>query len=254
MNLSLGLFILFSVFLTSLLSGIVGMAGGMVLMGILTWVLPVQQAMMLHATAQFFANGSRAFIHRAHIHWKSSRYYLLGLALGFGIFCLITFVPDKVVVFTLLGLGPFLPLALPKKVKFDFTRPLQAFACGVTVTAFQLLGGVSGPLMDLFFQKIAMTRHQVVATKAFISAVSHIVKFIYFGAVVPAAAAHAAAPWLPFWIYFAVVPVAVAGSDFAKHILNRLTDHQFYKATQWILWFMGVIYLVKAAMLVQGSP
>lgn len=251
MNLSLALFILFSVLSTSFLSGFLGMAGGMVLMGLLTWVLPVQQAMMLHATSQFFANGSRAFIHRKHIHMKNIKYYMAGLALSFFIFCLITFMPSKIIVFSLLGIGPFLPLLLPKKMKFDFTIPIQAFACGVIVTCFQLTSGVSGPLLDMFFQKIAMTRHQVVATKAFTQSISHVTKFFYFGAVVPAALDKTAG--LPLWVYFAVIPLAILGSHLAKHILNRITDGQFYKATQWVLWFTGAVYLAKAAALMQGS-
>jgi uncharacterized membrane protein YfcA len=228
------------------------MAGGMVLMGILVWILPVQQTMLLHATSQFFANGSRAFIHREHIHMKSTKYYLMGLALSMVVFCLITFVPNKIVVFALLGLGPFLPLPFRGRIKFDFTKPVQAFFCGALVTCFQLTAGVSGPMLDMFFQKIDMTRHQVVATKSFTQAISHIVKFIYFGAVIPAASKNAI-EWLPWWVYLAVIPTAVIGSNLAKHILNRMSDHQFYKATQGLLWFIGMIYLVKAALLVKGG-
>lgn len=47
------LFIIFAVFGTSILSGILGMAGGMILMGVFAAVLPVQQAAILHAIAQF---------------------------------------------------------------------------------------------------------------------------------------------------------------------------------------------------------
>lgn len=252
MGLPLGLFIVLSVFATSILSGILGMAGGMVLMGALVWVLPVQQAMLLHATSQFFANGSRAFIHRSHIHMASVKYYLMGLALSLVVFSLIAFIPNKIVVFALLGIGPFLPQLLLGKVKFNFMKPLQAFFCGVAVTCFQLMAGVSGPVLDMFFQNIAMTRHQVVATKAFTQSISHVTKFIYFGAIVPAAVNTTA--WLPLWIYFAIIPAAVLGSHLAKHALNKLTDHQFYKVTQWMLWAIGAIYIVKAGMLVQGSP
>ncbi len=249
----IGLFILFGVLITSILSGILGMAGGMVLMGMLVWVLPVQQSMMLHATSQFFANGSRAFIHREHLDFKSIKYYLMGLTCSFIVFCMITFLPDKIVVFALMGIGPFIPLLLRGKVKFDFTKPLQAFFCGVIVTCFQLSAGVSGPLLDMFFQKIAMTRHQVVSTKAFSQSISHVVKFIYFGLIVPKASDAAAV--LPLWIYIAVIPVAILGSNLAKHVLNRLTDVQFYKATQIMLWSIGAIYLGKAAqLLLQAGP
>lgn len=249
MTFLLGLFILASVFITSLLSGIVGMAGGMVLMGALTWVMPVQQAMTLHATSQFFANGSRAVIHRSHIHMKSTKYYLLGLVLSFTAFCLIIFVPHKIVVFMLLGLGPFLSLALPHGKKLNFTKPHHAFLCGILVTCFQLTAGVSGPILDMFFQKISLTRHSVVATKAFTQTISHAVKFIYFAVIVPAALD---AP-LPLWIYLAVIPVAISGSHLAKYVLDRLTDVQFYQATQRLLWSIGVVYLIKAVLLMQGG-
>jgi hypothetical protein len=107
-------------------------------------------------------------------------------------------------------------------------------------------------MLDMFFQKIAMTRHQVVSTKAFTQSISHITKFIYFGFIVPKPANVGLN--VPLWLYFAVIPVAIAGSHLAKHVLNRLTDHQFYRATQWTLWAIGVVYLVKAASLMQGSP
>lgn len=245
-------YILFGVFFTSILSGILGMAGGMVLMGLLTWYLPVQQAMMLHATSQFFANGSRAVIHREHLHMSSIKYYLMGLAACLAVFCAVTFMPSKVVVFFLLGLGPYIPLLMRGRVKFDFTKPTQAFVCGVLVTCFQLTGGVSGPMLDMFFQKIAMTRHQVIATKAFTQSISHVVKFIYFGFIVKAKNPEAVLS-LPWWIYVSVIPIAVFGSHLAKHIVNRMTDAQFYKITQWMLWGIGAVYLGKALMLVKAG-
>ena len=53
-----------SAFATSVLSGIVGMAGGMVLMFVLITLLPVSSAMVLHAATQLTANGSRAWMLR----------------------------------------------------------------------------------------------------------------------------------------------------------------------------------------------
>ena len=42
---------------TSILSGIFGMAGGMILMGLLLWLLPVADAMALHGVTQIASNG-----------------------------------------------------------------------------------------------------------------------------------------------------------------------------------------------------
>jgi uncharacterized membrane protein YfcA len=247
LSLSVMLFILGSVLATSILSGVLGMAGGMVLMGVLVWVLPVQQAMILHAVSQFFANGSRAFIHRAHIHTRSLKYYFAGLALMFAVFALASYLPNKLTVFLLMGVSPFLAFALPKNLKLNFTKPGQAFFCGLMVTGFQLTAGVSGPLLDIFFQTRSLTRHETVATKAFTQAVSHITKFVYFGFMVSNFSKATAG--LPLWLCCAVVPVALTGSHLSKAILDRLTDKHFYRATQTALFIVGAIYLQKAFLL-----
>lgn len=241
------LFILAGVFGTSILSGILGMAGGMVLMGLLVWVLPVQQAMMLHAISQFFANASRAFIHRDRIHRQGLKYYFAGLILMFGIFSLISFVPSKLTVFLILGITPYLAFLLPKDLELDFTKPKQAFIAGLSVTGVQLIAGVSGPLLGIFFQSNSMTRYETVATKAFTQTASHITKFIYFGFVVSGFATATAG--LPLWLCLAVIPTALGGSHVSKYVLDRLTDKHFYRATQATLFIIGAIYLEKAFML-----
>ena len=45
---------------TSFISGILGMAGGMILMGVLLALLPLPAAMLLHGISQLTANGWRA--------------------------------------------------------------------------------------------------------------------------------------------------------------------------------------------------
>ena len=45
--------------ITSFISGVLSMAGGMILMGIFSFFLAVPAAMMLHGITQPFSNGSR---------------------------------------------------------------------------------------------------------------------------------------------------------------------------------------------------
>jgi uncharacterized membrane protein YfcA len=49
-----------SIIATSFLSGLFGMAGGMVLMGLLLLLMPVPAAMVLHGITQVASNGARA--------------------------------------------------------------------------------------------------------------------------------------------------------------------------------------------------
>ena len=54
---------------TSLLSGVFGMAGGLVLIGVLLVLLPLPEAMALHAVTQVASNGWRAARWLRHVRW-----------------------------------------------------------------------------------------------------------------------------------------------------------------------------------------
>jgi uncharacterized protein len=52
---------------TSFISGVFGMVGGMILMGVLLAIMPVAAAMVLHGVTQMASNGWRAWLWRTHI-------------------------------------------------------------------------------------------------------------------------------------------------------------------------------------------
>src|SRR5258707_7523047 len=62
-----------SALVTSFISGILGMAGGMILMGILLAALPLPAAMMLHGITQLASNAWRAFLWRTQVDWRGLR-------------------------------------------------------------------------------------------------------------------------------------------------------------------------------------
>ena len=70
---------------TAFLSGLFGMAGGMILIGVLLMLMPLPTAMVLHAITQMASNGWRAFLWRAHIRWRPVFVYLIGCALALGV-------------------------------------------------------------------------------------------------------------------------------------------------------------------------
>ena len=67
---------------TAFLSGIFGMAGGLVLIGVLLALLPVPEAMALHAVTQMASNGWRGLLWWRHIRPRAAVGYLLGSALA----------------------------------------------------------------------------------------------------------------------------------------------------------------------------
>src|SRR4029077_6788735 len=80
---------------TAFLSGLFGMAGGLILIGVLLTILPLPSAMVLHAITQMASNGWRAFLWRAHIRWRPVFVYLIGCAVALGLWSITRYVPDK---------------------------------------------------------------------------------------------------------------------------------------------------------------
>ena len=61
------LILLLATFVTAMISGVFGMAGGLILMGVLALILPVSAAMVVHGAIQSVSNGWRAVILRQWI-------------------------------------------------------------------------------------------------------------------------------------------------------------------------------------------
>ncbi|HEU0202990.1 MAG TPA: hypothetical protein VFR86_21490, partial [Burkholderiaceae bacterium] len=174
---------------TSFISGILGMAGGMILMGVLLALLPLPTAMMMHGIAQLAANGSRAFLLRKEIAWRVFAGYAAGASLALALFVMARLVVDKATALIAMGLAPFAALALPAKVQLDVARRGHSLACGALCQVLSFTAGVSGPLLDAFFVRSAMSRHAVIATKAITQSLSHVMKIAYFGGVMAVAGA-----------------------------------------------------------------
>ena len=98
---------------TAFLSGLFGMAGGLILIGVLLTILPLPSAMVLHAITQMASNGWRAFLWRSHIRWRPVAIYLIGAALALGAWSITRYVPDKPIALLLLGVTPFMSRLMP---------------------------------------------------------------------------------------------------------------------------------------------
>src|SRR5882757_4054068 len=92
---------------TSFISGIFGMAGGMLLIGFLLVLLPVPVAMVFHGVIQIAANSWRAWLWRHHVRWSVVLKFGSGAAVSLIIFSFFSFVPDKALVLIVMGLTPF---------------------------------------------------------------------------------------------------------------------------------------------------
>ena len=61
---------------TSFLSGVFGMAGGLILIGVLLALLPLPEAMALHAITQMASNGWRGLLWWRYVRWSAISTFL----------------------------------------------------------------------------------------------------------------------------------------------------------------------------------
>lgn len=228
---------------TSFISGILGMAGGMILMGVLLALLPLPAAMLLHGISQLTANGWRALMLKKSIDWRVFRGYTVGAAVALAAFTLLQFVASKPVALILMGLTPFVGLALPERFHLNVERRGHSFLCGLVNTSLALVAGISGPILDLFFIRSKMGRHAVVATKATVQSLSHLMKIGYFGGILAASGA-SVEPSLAV----AVVVLGVIGTSLSKQVLERISDADFRRWTRWTVMSLGGLYLASGIL------
>src|SRR5262249_15414849 len=116
------------------------------------------------------------------------------------------------------------------------------FITGVATTIIQILAGVGGLFLDIFFQKSMLDRKTTNATKAVAQSFSHIVRVLYFGSL-------SGVGDLPLWATGPAILLAVAGTSLAPFVIERMTDHGIRQSTRAIIFAISAVYLVRAGWL-----
>jgi uncharacterized membrane protein YfcA len=233
-----------SALVTSFISGILGMAGGMILMGILLALVPLPAAMMLHGITQLASNGWRELLWRAEVDWRVFRGYAYGALMALAVFAAVRLVVGKPVALIAMGLTPFVTMWLPERLHLNVERRGHPLACGIICSALSLTAGVSGPILDIFFVRSKMRRHAVVATKAMTQSFSHLLKIFYFGAVVSLLGSDFEA-----WVGVMMVLLAFTGTSLSRRVLERMNDASFRRWTRWTVLTLGFFYLADGVRL-----
>lgn len=234
-----------TILVTSFISGIFGMAGGIILLGVLLIFLDVAPAMMLFGTIQTAANGWRATLWVRYVDWGIVWRYVVGSTLMFLALRWVAVIPSKAVIYLGLGLIPFAADFLPKRLTPDITRPGAPYICGAFIITLQLLAGAAGHILDVFFQKSRMDRKSIVATKAVTQVTGHVYRIIYFGSFGVTFDEN-----IPLWAYGVAIALAFAGTSLAALVLHRMTDEGFRMWSRRVTLSVSVTYLARGLWLV----
>jgi uncharacterized protein len=252
MSLSGWIIIGISIVAGSFLSGVFGMAGGMVVIGVLLIYFDVATAMILFSIIQLTANGWRALQWWSYVRWDIIWRYCVGGAVAFAGLRLIEFIPDKALVYLLLGLTPFAVDVLPKSWRPDIEWRGVPFFTGFGTTIIQFISGVGGVFLDIFFQKSKIDRKATLATKAIAQSASHVLRLVYFVSLTGIAGVETVPA-------VAAMVLAIGGTMLAPYVIERMSDDSFRQWTRFVIYTICIVYLARAAWLywqafAAGSP
>jgi uncharacterized membrane protein YfcA len=230
---------------TSFISGIFGMAGGLVLLGVLLVFLDVAPAMVLFGAVQIVSNGWRSALWLRHVNWSIVWRYLVGSTLMFLMLRSVSVLPSKATLYIGLGLIPFVADLLPKRLTPDITRPGAPYICGAFILTLQLLAGAAGHILDIFFQKSRLDRRTIVGTKAVTQVTGHLYRIAYFGSF-----EFAFDTGIAWWAYAAALVLSVAGTSLAAPVLLRMSDVGFRAWSRRLTMSIASVYLAWGLWLI----
>ena len=186
--------LIFSAFITSAISAVLGMGGGIILLGIMAIIIPEgYMVIALHGMIQLFSNTTRTYIFRKHIKKNVMKDFGIGALIGASI--------SGLIIFLLILLYN---VESANQIKVDFLKPIigifiiwYLFLKGPKkskeLTSFIKVGGISGissifvgatgPLIAPFFLNSNFKKENIIANKAAGQMITHLTKiplFIYF--------------------------------------------------------------------------
>jgi len=233
---------------TSFLSGIFGMAGGMVLVGVLLLLLPLPAAMALHAITQMASNGWRALLWWRHVQWRIAAAYAVGCLIALAVWAVWKYVPSKPVALLSLGALPFAARLLPERFKPNPESAGQGVLHGAVCMTLMLLTGVSGPILDQFFLSGRLDRRAIVATKGACQIFGHAMKLLYFGVMIDEAAS------VDPMLAGLAIAASMVGTTLSKRVLERMSDSTYRRWGGRIITGISSWYVAYGVYLLAVMP
>jgi uncharacterized membrane protein YfcA len=228
--------------LTSMLSAVVGMAGGITLLSVMLLFFEPLVAIPIHGVVQLVSNSSRTYVQRTHVDWTILwRYSVMLVPMGFVGIEIAQALPPNV---TRALIGVFVLIATWRRGWLLIgTHPERAdvhrrfFILGGVVGLINMTIGAAGPLIAPFFLKIGLSRQAIIGTKAACQAVGHLVKIAIFGI--------AGFVFADYAVLLALLSVSViAGTWIGSQVLESVNERWFTRL------YKGVLTLVALRLVV----
>ena len=230
--------LLIACFATATVSAILGMAGGVTLLGVMTALLPAPVVVPLHGIVQLASNWTRTWAFRKHVRWPIFFAFMVPAVLGVAIAASIW--ADLRLTWFRAWIGAFILFFLVwRRYKPKLRNPpvWSYAALGLAAGLLAIFVGATGPFLAPFFLRDDFDNEEVIATKAVCQTWLHLLKIPAFLAL--------SFDYSPYaMVLAALVAAVIGGTYFGKHLLSRISKERF------VFWFQLVLAVLAVYLIV----
>ena len=237
--------LIIAAFITSSISAVLGMGGGIILLGIMAIIIPEgYKVIALHGMVQLFSNTTRTYVFRQYIKTNLIKQFFIGALMGVSISIIIIlmlinyFNVQSANEIKVEMLKPFIGLFIvwylflkgPKKEK----KVNSFIPVGLIAGLSSIFVGAVGPLIAPFFLGNKLTKENIIANKAASQMITHLSKiplFIYFFNMNYKAEINILLP---------LILAVYIGTNFGKKILSFIPEALFKKLFKLTLFIIAV--------------
>jgi len=224
-------------FATATVSAILGMAGGVTLLGVMTALLPAPVVVPLHGIVQLASNWTRTWAFRKHVRWPIFFAFMVPAVLGVAIAASIW--ADLRLTWFRAWIGAFILFFLVwRRYKPKLRNPpvWSYAALGLAAGLLAIFVGATGPFLAPFFLRDDFDNEEVIATKAVCQTWLHLLKIPAFLAL--------SFDYSPYaMVLAALVAAVIGGTYFGKHLLSMISKERF------VFWFQFVLALLAVYLI-----
>lgn len=219
-------------FVTSMLTGALGLGGGLMMLAVIAAVLPPTVVIPVHGVVQIGSNLGRAVLMRGHVARDLLVPFAVGTLIGAPLGALVVTELPTDLLRLILGLFVLWTVWGPK---LRASRvPPRAFVLIGGVTSFvTMFLGATGPFIAAFVNPERLGRHGTVATHAACMTAQHGLKVAAFTAL-----GFAFLPWLPLLV--AMVALGFVGTMTGRRFLDRLPEASFARGFRLVLTLLAL--------------
>lgn len=223
-------------FCTSTLTGIFGLGGGLLLLGIMPIFLPATAVVPVHGVVQLASNASRAYFSWRDIQWSVFKPYIVGGIIGTIGFSLL--LKQVSLAYLPLFIGGYILLSQWSNIFNQFVSRIENYTLlGFIQVGLSLLSGTIGPVHMVLLNKHYSDKNIIVATSAGLMTIKHALKvlaFIMLGVHL----------WDYMTIMIVVALAAIMGSYVGTILRGKTSDQRFYLILKILLTILAIRMII----------